>query len=137
MVLRLGTLNVGSLTGCSMEIAKMLERKRIDICCLQENRWNVHGGFGYGERNEDGNRIFEFAESHGFCLLNTYFRKRLELLITYKSGPSATQIDFYAVKQQHRRLFKNVKVIPGESCHPSYPFSTILLNFYIIRMKHN
>ncbi|ESO07529.1 hypothetical protein HELRODRAFT_75758, partial [Helobdella robusta] len=27
---------------------------------------NVHGGFGYGERNKDGNRILEFAESHGF-----------------------------------------------------------------------
>ncbi|ESO08344.1 hypothetical protein HELRODRAFT_169155 [Helobdella robusta] len=173
MVLRLGTLNVGSLTGRSIEIAKMLERRRIDICSLQETRRksngvyhvnsdkakyklfrngqkmakngveifvreplaekvldikrinsrdlnghvgkktngldNVHGGFGYGERNEDGNRILEFAESHGFCLLNTYFRKRLEHLITYKSGPSATQIDFFAVKQQHRRLFKNVK----------------------------
>ncbi|ESN91079.1 hypothetical protein HELRODRAFT_182336 [Helobdella robusta] len=139
MVLRLGTLNVGSLTGRSMEIAEMLERRRIDICCFQEIRWksndvchvnsdkekyklfwngqktakngvgifvreqlaqevldikrinshnlnghveektdgfdNVHGGFGYGKRNEDGNRILEFAESHGFCLLNTYFRK--------------------------------------------------------------
>ncbi|ESN91345.1 hypothetical protein HELRODRAFT_165369 [Helobdella robusta] len=40
---------------------------------------NVHGGFGYGERNEDGNRILEFAESHGFCLLNTYFRQRIKL----------------------------------------------------------
>ncbi|ESO11932.1 hypothetical protein HELRODRAFT_167026 [Helobdella robusta] len=77
----------------------------------------VHGGFGYGERNEDGNRILEFAESHGFCSLNTYHRKRLEHLITYKSGPSATQIDFFAVKQQQRKLFKNVKVIPGESCY--------------------
>ncbi|ESO02850.1 hypothetical protein HELRODRAFT_174283 [Helobdella robusta] len=77
---------------------------------------NVHGGFGNRKRNDDGNRILEFAESHGFCLLNTYFRKRLEHLITYKSGPSVTQIDFFAVKQQHRRLFKNVKVIPGESC---------------------
>ncbi|ESO05266.1 hypothetical protein HELRODRAFT_171627 [Helobdella robusta] len=38
MVLRLGTLNVGSLTGRSMEIAEMLERRRIDICCLQETR---------------------------------------------------------------------------------------------------
>ncbi|ESN92840.1 hypothetical protein HELRODRAFT_164971 [Helobdella robusta] len=34
MVLRLGTLNVGSLTGRSMEIVEMLERRRIDICCL-------------------------------------------------------------------------------------------------------
>ncbi|ESO11780.1 hypothetical protein HELRODRAFT_166822 [Helobdella robusta] len=121
-----------------MEIAEMLERKRIDICRLQETRWksnvdchvnsdkekyklfwnsqktakngvgifvreplaqevldikrinsrdlnghveektdgfdNVHG-FNYGERNEDGIRILGFAESHGFCLLKTYFRK--------------------------------------------------------------
>ncbi|ESN93968.1 hypothetical protein HELRODRAFT_149645, partial [Helobdella robusta] len=37
--LRLGTLNVGSLTGRSMEIAEMLERRKIDICCFQETRW--------------------------------------------------------------------------------------------------
>ncbi|ESN97836.1 hypothetical protein HELRODRAFT_177471 [Helobdella robusta] len=34
MVLRLGTLNVGSLTGRSM---------KIDICCLQETRWKSNG----------------------------------------------------------------------------------------------
>ncbi|ESN97383.1 hypothetical protein HELRODRAFT_178174 [Helobdella robusta] len=178
MVLRFGALNVGSLTGRSMEIAEMLERRRIDICCLQETRWklngvchvnsdkekyklfwngqktakngvgifvreplaqaatlektdgfeNVHGGFVYGEHNEDGNRILEFAESHGFCLLNTYFRKRLEHLITYKSGPSATQFDFFAVKQQHRRLFKNAKVIPGKSYIPRYALALSLDN---------
>ncbi|ESO00452.1 hypothetical protein HELRODRAFT_175885 [Helobdella robusta] len=43
MVLRLGTPNAGSLTGRSMEIAEMLERKRIDICCLQETRWKSNG----------------------------------------------------------------------------------------------
>ncbi|ESO01531.1 hypothetical protein HELRODRAFT_174487 [Helobdella robusta] len=43
MVLRLRTLNVGSLIGHSMEIAEMLERRRIDICCLQETRWKSNG----------------------------------------------------------------------------------------------
>ncbi|ESN99426.1 hypothetical protein HELRODRAFT_162974 [Helobdella robusta] len=43
MVLRLGTLNVGSLTGRSMEIAEMLERRRIDISCIQETRWKSNG----------------------------------------------------------------------------------------------
>ncbi|ESN91238.1 hypothetical protein HELRODRAFT_182093 [Helobdella robusta] len=42
MVLGLGTLNVGSLTGRSMEITKMLER-RIDICCLQKTQWKSNG----------------------------------------------------------------------------------------------
>ncbi|ESO12154.1 hypothetical protein HELRODRAFT_158619 [Helobdella robusta] len=43
MVLRLGTLNVGSLTGRGMEIAEMLVRRRIDICCLQETQWKSNG----------------------------------------------------------------------------------------------
>ncbi|ESN99388.1 hypothetical protein HELRODRAFT_162934 [Helobdella robusta] len=38
IVLGLGTLIVGSLTGRSMKIAEMLERRRINICCLQETR---------------------------------------------------------------------------------------------------
>ncbi|ESN94260.1 hypothetical protein HELRODRAFT_164067 [Helobdella robusta] len=41
---------------------------------------NVHSGFNYGERNEDGNRILEFAESNGFCLQNTNFNKRRNLI---------------------------------------------------------
>ncbi|ESN95647.1 hypothetical protein HELRODRAFT_179117 [Helobdella robusta] len=36
-------LRLGSLTGRSMEIAEMLERKRINICCLQEIRWKSNG----------------------------------------------------------------------------------------------
>ncbi|ESO05797.1 hypothetical protein HELRODRAFT_171470 [Helobdella robusta] len=96
---------------------------------------NVHGGFGYGERDENGNRILEFAKSHGFCLLNTYFKKKLEHLITYKSGPSATQIDFFTVKQQHRRLFKNVKVIPGESCGLITETKTWFIRIFYINCK--
>ncbi|ESN92936.1 hypothetical protein HELRODRAFT_165074 [Helobdella robusta] len=45
----------------------------------------VHGGFGSGSQNEDGVRILEFANEHELSLLNTYFKKRAEHLITYKS----------------------------------------------------
>ncbi|ESN99348.1 hypothetical protein HELRODRAFT_162879 [Helobdella robusta] len=143
-MIRLGTLNTGSVTGCSIEIVDMLERRRVDICSLQETRLKsndavrktpsseiplicgdlnghvgdkangfhgVHGGFGYGSQNEDGIRILEFAESHELSLFDTYFKKRAEHLITYKSGMSCTH-----VRQQHRRLFRNTKVIPGEAC---------------------
>ncbi|ESN91225.1 hypothetical protein HELRODRAFT_182078 [Helobdella robusta] len=52
MVLKLGTLNVGSLTGRSMEIAEMLERRRIDICCLQKTRWKSNGFCHINSDNE-------------------------------------------------------------------------------------
>ncbi|XP_052821790.1 craniofacial development protein 2-like [Octopus bimaculoides] len=37
--LRVGTLNVGTLKGRSGEIVEMLERRCVDLCCLQEVRW--------------------------------------------------------------------------------------------------
>ncbi|ESN92903.1 hypothetical protein HELRODRAFT_165039 [Helobdella robusta] len=41
--IRLGTLNTGSLTGRSMEIIDMLEKRKVDICSLQETRWTSNG----------------------------------------------------------------------------------------------
>ncbi|KAK6755298.1 hypothetical protein RB195_013961 [Necator americanus] len=35
----LATLNVGTLTGRSRELADSLRKRRVDICCVQETRW--------------------------------------------------------------------------------------------------
>ncbi|KAK6761788.1 hypothetical protein RB195_022756 [Necator americanus] len=35
---RLATLNVGTLTGRSRELADSLRKRRVDICCVQETR---------------------------------------------------------------------------------------------------
>ena len=56
---------------------------------------SVHGGFGFGERNESGNSILDFALSYDLILANTWFRKRESHLITFRSGSSASQIDFF------------------------------------------
>ena len=37
--LRIATLNVGSMTGKGRELANVLNRRRIDIACVQETRW--------------------------------------------------------------------------------------------------
>ncbi|VDP55705.1 unnamed protein product [Heligmosomoides polygyrus] len=38
--------------------------------------YSSHGGFGYGARNVDGERIPEYADSHNLSIANTVFRKR-------------------------------------------------------------
>eukprot|EP00795_Rhopilema_esculentum_P008153 gene8153-14080_t len=43
----------------------------------------IHGGKGFGNRNEDGDRSLE---SLNLVLVNTFFTKRREHLIEYKSG---------------------------------------------------
>ncbi|XP_019228557.1 PREDICTED: uncharacterized protein LOC109209697 [Nicotiana attenuata] len=37
--LRLGSWNIGTLTGKSIELANILEKRKINIACIQETRW--------------------------------------------------------------------------------------------------
>ena len=37
--LKVGTLNVGTLTGRGMELVDMMERRKINVLCLQETKW--------------------------------------------------------------------------------------------------
>ena len=76
----------------------------------------VHGGFGYGERNEEGGRLLDFAVAHDLVIGNTWFKKRLNHLITYESGDHSTQVDYILFRRSLRKLIQDVKVIPGEEC---------------------
>ena len=42
-LLRLAAVNVGSLSGRSREVVDMLERRRVDIGCLQKVRYRGQG----------------------------------------------------------------------------------------------
>ena len=36
---RVGTLNVGTMTGKGRELADMMERRKVDKLCVQETKW--------------------------------------------------------------------------------------------------
>ena len=74
----------------------------------------IHGGFDWGERNRDGEKILEFADSLDMVVGNTFFKKEDEKLITYKSGNCATVIDYAVV--QKKVMKKDIKVILVEEC---------------------
>ena len=76
----------------------------------------IHGGFGRGERNRDGERILEFADSLDMVVGNTFFKKDDEKLFTYKSGNCATVIDYAVVQKEVIKKGRDIKVIPGEEC---------------------
>ncbi|XP_064111347.1 craniofacial development protein 2-like [Macrobrachium nipponense] len=58
----------------------------------------IHGGYGYDERNAEGERIVDFAVSKDMVLANTFFTKRQEHTVTYKSGGRSSQIDYLMYK---------------------------------------
>ena len=76
----------------------------------------VHGGFGYGERNTEGERLLEYADATDSIICNSCFKKRDSHLVTFESGPYRSQIDFILVKKRDRRLVKNATIINGEEC---------------------
>ena len=74
----------------------------------------IHGGFGYGTRNIEGERILEMSAALDMVVCNTFFQKRDSRLITYSSGLSTTQIDYILVRNADKKVVKDVKVIAGE-----------------------
>ena len=75
----------------------------------------VHGGHGFGDINDSGEAILDFAVAYDLIVANTFFRKRDEHLISFKSGPNMSQIEFFLMKRIDRLTCKDCKVIPGES----------------------
>jgi len=75
----------------------------------------VHGGFGYGSRNQEGEDILSFALAYDMIVANTLFRKRESHLVTFSSGQHSSQIDFVLSRREDRRACLDCKVIPGES----------------------
>ena len=82
----------------------------------QDNRVidRIHGGCGYDERNAEGERIVDLAVSSYMALANTFFTKRQEHLVTYKSGGRSSQIDYLLYRRKDLREIKDCKVIPGD-----------------------
>lgn len=57
----------------------------------------------------------ECAESLDMAVVNTFYQKKDEHLITYKSGQHATQIDYVLTRRTDLKNVKNCNVIPGEA----------------------
>jgi hypothetical protein len=84
---------------------------------MQKDMKGVHGGFGYGVRNEEGCRVLELVDAHSMVMGNTLFKRAPARLITYRSGENMSMIDYVMVKAKDRKYVKNVKAIPGMLQH--------------------
>jgi len=57
----------------------------------------VHGEHWFGDKNDEGNAFLEMAQGLDLMIANTCFKKPEVNLITYLSGPYASQIDYLLV----------------------------------------
>ena len=76
----------------------------------------IHGGWGVGEKNEEGERVTDVAMAFDLSIVNTFFEKRPNHLVTYKSGGRQSQIKvkvwFYIALYPVHRTAQNALHFP-------------------------
>ncbi|XP_070002878.1 uncharacterized protein [Nicotiana sylvestris] len=95
----------------------------------------VHGDFGFGERNEGGTLLLDFAKAFDLVIANSCFPKREEHLVTYQSSVAKTQIDYLILRRCDRRLCEECKVIPGETLATQHRLLVMDIGIRITRKK--
>ncbi|KAK3506655.1 hypothetical protein QTP70_012527 [Hemibagrus guttatus] len=75
----------------------------------------VMGKFGVKERNLEGQMVVDVAKRMDMGVVNTYFQKREEHRVTYKSGGRSTQVDYILCRRGNLKEISDCKVVVGES----------------------
>ncbi|KAK3538861.1 hypothetical protein QTP86_018773, partial [Hemibagrus guttatus] len=250
--LRIGTLNVGTMTGKGRELADMMERRKVDILCVQETRWKgskarsigagfklfyygvdskrngvgvvlkeefvrnvlevkrvsdrvmslkleiegvmlnvvsgyapqvgcdleekerfwseleevmesiptgervvigadfnghvgegntgdeeVMGKFGVKERSLEGQMVVDFAKRMDMGVVNTYFQKREEHRVTYKSGGRRTQVDYILCRRGNLKEISDCKVVVGESVARQHRMMVCRMTLLVCKTKRS
>ena len=91
---------------------------------------DMNNGYNYGARNVEGEEIFEFSQAYDMAIANTFFQKRDEQYISYKSGPNRTVIDYILIRRRDLKSKKNVMIIPGEAISTQHRI--LVADMYII-----
>ncbi|XP_016576660.1 craniofacial development protein 2-like [Capsicum annuum] len=76
---------------------------------------DVHGGFGFGFRNDEGDALLDFARAFRLVVVNSSFSKKEEHLVTFRDKVAKTQIDFLLLRKGGRSLCRDYKVISSEN----------------------
>ncbi|XP_070054301.1 uncharacterized protein [Nicotiana tomentosiformis] len=76
---------------------------------------DVHGGFGFGDRNGGGTSLLDFARAFDLVITNSSFSKKMEHLLTFRSSVAETKIDYLLCRKSDRGLCTDYKVIPSEN----------------------
>ncbi|KAG5571648.1 hypothetical protein H5410_061414 [Solanum commersonii] len=96
---------------------------------------DVHGGFGFGERNGGGTSLLDFAKAFELVIANSCFPKKENHLVIFRSSVAKTQIDYFLLRKGDRGLFKDCKVIPSENLTTQHKFLVMDLEIKRARRK--
>uniref|UniRef100_A0A3B3BNZ8 Endonuclease/exonuclease/phosphatase domain-containing protein n=1 Tax=Oryzias melastigma TaxID=30732 RepID=A0A3B3BNZ8_ORYME len=95
----------------------------------------VMGRFGIQERNVEGQMVVDFAKKMEMAIVNTFFEKRQEHRVTYKSGGRSTQIDYILCRRCNLKEISDCKVVVGESVSRQHRMVVCRMTLVMKKMK--
>ena len=72
------------------------------------------GRYGAGTRNKEGSMVVDFGKRTDLAIVNTYFKKKDEHRVTYKSGGKSNQVDYVMCRRRNLKEMWDCKVILNE-----------------------
>ncbi|KAK3517653.1 hypothetical protein QTP70_014779 [Hemibagrus guttatus] len=97
----------------------------------------VMGKFGVKERNLEGQMVVDFAKRMDMGVVNTYFQKREEHRVTYKSGGRRTQVDYILCKRGNLKEISDCKVVVGESVARQHRMVVCRMTLMVCKTKRS
>ena len=74
----------------------------------------IMGRYSAGTRNKEGSMVVDFGKRMDLAIVNTYFKKKVEHRVTYKSGGKSTQVDYVMCRRSNLKEMCDCKVIVNE-----------------------
>ena len=74
----------------------------------------IMGRYGAGMRNRKGSMVVDFTKRMDLAIVNTYFKKKDEHRVTYKSGDKSTQVDYVMCRRRNLKEMCDCTVIVNE-----------------------
>ncbi|KAI5105879.1 hypothetical protein C0J45_3576 [Silurus meridionalis] len=71
----------------------------------------VMGRYGFKERNVEGQMVVDFAKRMEMAVVNTYFMKKEDHRVTYKSGGRCTQVDYVLCRRCNLKEIGDCEVV--------------------------
>ncbi|KAK3544183.1 hypothetical protein QTP86_007966 [Hemibagrus guttatus] len=97
----------------------------------------VMGKFGVKERNLEGQMVVDFAKRMDMGVVNTYFQKREEHRVTYKSGGRSTQVDYILCRRGNLKEISDCKVAVGESVARQHRMVVCRMTLMVCKKKRS
>ncbi|KAK3543806.1 hypothetical protein QTP70_028101 [Hemibagrus guttatus] len=97
----------------------------------------VMGKFGVKERNLEGQMVVDFAKRMDMGVVNTYFQKREEHRVTYKSGGRRTQVDYILCGRGNLKEISDCKVVVGESVARQHRMVVCRMTLMVCKKKRS